>query len=321
MGQVFRDLLVALVDVGLNHDTDDGVLTVGDLSCDLATYLRLVSVVLVRVAVRAVNHENLTGRELFLCFLDGLFVVVGASLTTTEDDKARVVTLGGYDGGKPVFGDTHEMVGVFCSLDGVDGDTEGTVGTIFETNWEGEAGGQLSVELGFGGSGTNGTEGETVVQVLRGGGVQHLRTDRQAEICQVDEELSGETQTFIYVERPVQVWVVDETLPADGGSWLFQVCSHDDDQLARKFFCQRLEQVGVVHGGLLVVQRAWPDNDQQTVVLLLDDGRGLLTSTDDRLQGVLGGWDLSDEELWGDEGVAGEDTEVVVFFLCRGSGV
>jgi hypothetical protein len=44
------DLLVALVDVGLDHDTNDAGLAVADLVCDVLGDLGLVAVVLARIA-------------------------------------------------------------------------------------------------------------------------------------------------------------------------------------------------------------------------------------------------------------------------------
>lgn len=49
-GALWWDLLVALVDVGLNHDTDDAGLAVADLVSDLLGDLGLVAVIFVGVA-------------------------------------------------------------------------------------------------------------------------------------------------------------------------------------------------------------------------------------------------------------------------------
>ena len=81
-GTLRWDLLVALVDVGLDHDTDNASLAVANLVRDFLCDLGLIAVVLVGVAcrvsvtsssnfskcvkptVRAVNHHNL--REVLL---------------------------------------------------------------------------------------------------------------------------------------------------------------------------------------------------------------------------------------------------------------
>jgi hypothetical protein len=51
-GALRWDLLVALVDVGLDHDTDDASLAVADLVGNVLGYEGLVAVVLVRVTCR-----------------------------------------------------------------------------------------------------------------------------------------------------------------------------------------------------------------------------------------------------------------------------
>ena len=49
------NLLVALVDIGLNHDTDNASLTVADLVSNVLGYKGLVAVVFVRVACTYVS--------------------------------------------------------------------------------------------------------------------------------------------------------------------------------------------------------------------------------------------------------------------------
>lgn len=50
--KAFGNLLVALTDVGLNHDTHDAVLTLAQLLTDTVQHLDLVAVVLLRIAFR-----------------------------------------------------------------------------------------------------------------------------------------------------------------------------------------------------------------------------------------------------------------------------
>ena len=56
-----RDLLVAFVDVGLNHDTDDAGLAVADLVSNVLGYEGLVAVVLVGVAWGFVSYRSSLG--------------------------------------------------------------------------------------------------------------------------------------------------------------------------------------------------------------------------------------------------------------------
>lgn len=54
-------------------------------------------------------------------------------------------------------------------------------------------------------------------------GIQSFGADGQAHVVDFDHELAGKPQAFFDFERVVQVWVVDEALPAHGGAWLFEV--------------------------------------------------------------------------------------------------
>lgn len=152
------DVLLTFVDVGLDHDTDDLVFTVGNLFANNIVHLGLVSVVLVGVTVRAVDHQGATWRQLSLGLSHGLSVVVGALLTTSQNHEAVLVTLGSDNGSKTVLGNTHEVMGVGGRKHGVDGHTQSTVGTVLEADWERQTRSQLSVQLGLGGSGANSTE-------------------------------------------------------------------------------------------------------------------------------------------------------------------
>lgn len=166
------DVLPALVDVGLDHDTNDGVLAVPELLANILADKGLVLVVLARVAVRAVDHEDvllgLLLGELSLSIRNARSVVVGALRAATEDDEAVVVAGGAGNGSKTLLGDTHEVVGVGSGLDGVNGDGEGAVSTVLEANGERYTGGELTVELRLGCAGADSGYGETVGKELAG---------------------------------------------------------------------------------------------------------------------------------------------------------
>lgn len=111
-----RHLLVAFVDVGLDHHTNNGFLSLFELVSDDLGDLGLVSVVLVRVTclfvsfsfhcnslvillvaltMRAVNHNGqllpLLDQRL-LGSLNTVLVVVGTLGTTPKDDESMLVT-------------------------------------------------------------------------------------------------------------------------------------------------------------------------------------------------------------------------------------
>lgn len=152
-------LVRTLVDVALNHDTHDGILAFRDLFGQLGSNLGLVLVVLQRVSVAAVHHETLADAlapESGLGLGDAGGVVVGALGASAKNDEAVLVAISSDNGYNTGLGDGKEVVGVSDSADGVNGDAERAVGAVLEADRETETARQLTVQLAFGGSGTNG---------------------------------------------------------------------------------------------------------------------------------------------------------------------
>ena len=123
------------------------------------------------------------------------------------------------------------MVGVSDSTNGIDCDVERAICAVFEADGEGEARSEFAVELGLGGAGADGAEAEQVGDVLGRNGVEHLARQRHADGGETGEKLSSCAQAFVDVEAVVHVWVVDQTLPADGGTGFFEISSHDNHEL------------------------------------------------------------------------------------------
>lgn len=305
-----------LVDVALDHDTHDGGLSSGDLLGQNSSHLGLVLVVLLRVTVAAVDHEagrHALGGQLGLSLGDALGIVVGALLATTEDDEAVGVAHGADDSSDTGLGDGQEVVRVLDGANGIDSDIQGAVGTVLETNGEGQTRGQFTVDLGLGGASTNGADGETVGQKLGGDGIEHLTGDGHTLVGQVDEKLTGGAKTLVDLEAVVNVGVVDETLPADGGTGLLEVGAHDNQQLILVLLLHLHEAIAVFEGHFRVVDGAGTDDNQQTAtvgVCALDDSNSLLTTFHDRSPGLLRHGDLMLKEVGG--------CERVVSTNCRG---
>ncbi|MNI84695.1 hypothetical protein D3C73_1416210 [compost metagenome] len=56
--------------------------------------------------------------------------------------------------------------------------------------------------------------------------------------------------------------IVDQPLPAYGGTRLFKIDAHDDFQLVFKLITQRQQASGIVFGGCRIMNRARPDHNQ-----------------------------------------------------------
>ena len=284
-------LLVTLVDVGLDHDTDNGVLTLTHLLGQLLSDKRLVAMVLVGVSMRAVNHDHLTlvlPAQSLAGSLDISAVVVGTLAATTEDDKSVLITGGLGNGGQTLLGDTQETMRVGSSANGVNGNCQVTVRAVLVTNGETQARSELTVQLRLGGTGTNGTKGNKVGKVLGRNGVEHLTSNGHAGAGEVCVELTGNAQALVDVVGLVKVGVVNQTLPSDRCTGLFEVGTHDDTEITRQLLGELLQTTGVFDGSRGVVDGAGANNDEETVIALLNDLDGLVATRADSSNGFTG---------------------------------
>src|SRR3974377_2083831 len=101
--------------------------------------------------------------------------------------------------------------------------------------------------------------------------------------------MPGLPQTIVDFVRLVEIRVVDQTLPADGGAWLFEVPPHHDVQLVRVLFDGRLQQRSVFTCSFGVVNRTWPNDDQQAAIVAAQDVRDLLARLEYRGRSLLRG--------------------------------
>lgn len=127
------DLLVALVDVGLDHDAHDhvGVGLVGrQLRGNVVADLDLLDVLLRAVAVRAVDHDAGVQAGLGELLASGENVlggIVGALGRAAQDHVGAVVAVGLDNGRDTLLGDRQEGVAGSSGLDGVEGNVDRAV--------------------------------------------------------------------------------------------------------------------------------------------------------------------------------------------------
>lgn len=306
-------VLLTLVNIALDHNAHDSGFTGGDLLAEDSRDLGLVLMVLLRVSVAAVDHDTrreAVGFQLGLRLGYALRIVVGAFLSSAEDNEAVGVTDGADDGDDTGLGDGEEVVGVFHRADGVDGDVERAVGAVLETDGEGQTRGQLAVDLGLGGARADSADGEAVVQELGGDGIQHLAGDGHALVRQIGEQLARGAETLVDLEAVIDVGVVDQTLPSDRRTGLLEVRAHDDQQVVAVLLLQLHKAVTVFKGHCGVVDRAGADDYQETLLVRVSavhDGAGVGAALQDRLARLLGQCDLMLEEVWWGQRVVSPD--------------
>mmetsp|Transcript_22751 Transcript_22751/g.72900 ORF Transcript_22751/g.72900 Transcript_22751/m.72900 type:complete len:323 (+) Transcript_22751:100-1068(+) len=233
------ELLLALVDVRLDHEANDALVASSDLLADLICNLWLVGVELEAVSVAAVDHDpSLKARLLHeLCrSLDVLRRVVWSVIPASKDDVGTEVALGVHNSGKALLGDREERVCRDGRPAGINGDLRVAARGVLEANRAGEAGGQLAVDLALRGPRADRSPAYQVGEELWGDGVEELHAAREAKLVHLEEEFTAFAEALVDLEGPVHVRVVDEALPAHGGPRLLKVHAHDDQHVARDLF-------------------------------------------------------------------------------------
>ena len=119
---------------------------------------------------------------------------------------------------------------------------------------------------------------------------------------QVAQQLATDMQAVLDLEGVVQVRVVDQAFPADGGARLLEVHAHDQEQGIGHFGSQALEAIGVLVGGLDVVDRAGADHHEQAMILAIEDVAYHFTAVGHGAQGSVGERNLAFQLLRRDQG-------------------
>ena len=141
--------------------------------------------------------------------------------------RAYLVPASFNDGCKTLLGDTHERVWVRSRAHRVDCDADRAIGTVLETDRERYTRHELTVKLRLGRACTDGTPGDQVGEVLRRDGIEELRADGNAQLCEAAQKLTGNAETLVDAEGAVDVGIVDEALPADSRArFLDETVSH-----------------------------------------------------------------------------------------------
>src|ERR1700729_4134372 len=100
--------------------------------------------------------------------------------------------------------------------------------------------------------------------------------------------MAGFAQAVVNLKRLVEVWIVDEALPAEGGARLFEVDAHDEAELLGEFADRAFEQLGVLARGFGVMNRTRADDDEQTAVFAVEDVDDLVAGFENGSGGRLG---------------------------------
>ena len=266
-------------EVAFRHHAEDAVVAARDLCGDVGGGDELLFVLFVAVGVAAINHDFFRQSG----FLQGggggadvFGAVVRAVAAAAQNNVAVFVAQRGDDGGVAEFGDGEEAVYRCRRGDAVNGNLDIAVGAVFEANRAGEAGGKLAVDLAFCRARADRAPADEVGDVLRDDHVEVFDRDRHSFFVEVQQQFAAEAEAVVDGERAVQVRVVEQAFPADGGARFFKVHTHDEAKLFAVFFAQRQQAVGVFVRRLDVVDGAGADDDEQARVVVVEDGVDVL---------------------------------------------
>ena len=144
-------------------------------------------------------------------------------------------------------------------------------GGVLEADRAGDAGDELAMDLALGGARADGAPADEAGDVLRRDHVEEFGAGGHAHLGEVEEQMAREAQAVVDLVGAVEVRIVDEALPADGGAGLLKVDAHDDAQVGGELGDGGLEQGGVFACGLGVVDGAGADEDQQARIAMRED--------------------------------------------------
>src|ERR1035437_4900402 len=111
------------------------------------------------------------------------------------------------------------------------------------------------MDLAFGGTSANGSPTDQARQILGSDHVEELSSGRNSHFRQIEQQTPCQPQAVIDLVGLVEVRIVDQSLPSDGGAWLLEVDAHHDAQFGGELCDGVPQQSRIVPRSLGVVNR------------------------------------------------------------------
>src|SRR5258706_12943479 len=145
--------------------------------------------------------------------------------------------------------------------------------------------------------------------------VEEFGAGGQAKIGKVGKELARETQSFVDAIGTVQIRIVDKTLPAHDGPWLFEVHPHDDENSIADLVRKRSQPFRVFDRGLGVVDRTGTDDGKKPWVAAFENGFNRTARTRYRFGATRCDRNLLGQDRRREQRVDSADAQVVRFHV------
>ncbi len=262
--------LFAGIQVAFEHKAHDGLAAFPKLLQDFTGHQSLAGVILLGIVMRTIDHDRAGdpfSGDCSLSFGDIMCFVVRSSASPAEHEMAIRIAHGLDDGSLAVGIDADEMVRRAGGRHGIDGDLQTAFRPILESDRHGDPAGHFAMGLAFRGAGTDGCPANQVGDVLRADWIQELRSAGKAQLIDPEENRSRQFHPCRDVAGAVETRIVDEPFPPHGGSRLFEVGSHDNEETVTQGIGDGLQLAGILIGSLGVMDGARADDDQEPVAV------------------------------------------------------
>ena len=151
------------------------------------------------------------------------------------------------------------------------------------------------MHLRFGRTRTDRAPAHQITDVLWRLDIEKFDAGWHARSIDLDQQFARQPQTAIDVIAAIELRVVDQPLPADGGAWLFEINPHHDFQIGRQLPAQGQQASRVLLGRVRIMNRAGAHHDQQPVIGRVKNAMDRLARAKHHVSHQPRGWRFRDD--------------------------
>jgi hypothetical protein len=291
-GHTFFPCLSAGVQVAFEHETHDGLTAFAELFKHFVGHESLSGVILLGIVMRTIDHDRagdpFSGDRGF-SLGDIVGFVVGASPSAAEHDMAIGIAHGLDDGGLAVGVDADEVVRGAGGSHGINGNLEAAFGSIFEPDRHGHTAGHFPMGLAFGRACSDRGPADQVGDILRTDRIEQFRAARKTQLIDLEQDSPRQFHARCNITGSIEMGIVDESFPADGGSRLFKIGPHHDQEAVTQGIGNQLQLSGIFVGSFGIMDGTGAHDDQQPVpILAMENLTNRFSGFDDECRSLIG---------------------------------
>ena len=157
---------------------------------------------------------------------------------------------------------------------------------------------------------------------MRSNSIQKLCARRKTNVGHLQQKTTCQAKAFVDLKRAVDVWVINQALPANGRSWLLEIHTHNDVKVILRCFSVLMQSFCIFDSGARIVNRARAYNHDQTVLFVTENGLQVVSTLRDSFQSLDSEWQFLHNNLRWNERLYIFDMAVIQFidFVCRRHG-